>query len=146
MRLKQGRAQEAVDAYRQGITLYRGLVRATRSDTAQATLAELHTKLAQAYLVLGDHDQAYQTLKAVRLTATEPAKKPKETAPPAHEGLPGKLIVSAPKHLLDQVGAGQMSFADFQRAASVQYLPSAVADTSAPQPPPGRAPGGDKTR
>jgi len=36
--------------------------------------------------------------------------------------LPSKLIISAPKRLLDQVGAGKIPYADFRRQATVDYF------------------------
>ena len=36
--------------------------------------------------------------------------------------LPAKLIISAPKRLLDEVGTGKMSLAEFKKAASIEFL------------------------
>jgi tetratricopeptide (TPR) repeat protein len=36
--------------------------------------------------------------------------------------LPGKLVISATKKQLDDVGSGKMSFEDFKKAASVEYV------------------------
>ena len=36
--------------------------------------------------------------------------------------LPNKLIISASKRLLDQVGTGKISFEEFKKSVSVQYL------------------------
>jgi hypothetical protein len=40
--------------------------------------------------------------------------------------VPGKLIVSAPKKLLDQVGSGKMTFDEFRKAAGVEFLPAST--------------------
>ena len=52
-----------------------------------------------------------------------------QTRPPAKPGegqarivLPAKLIISASKEQLNQVGSGKLSFEEFKKAASVQYL------------------------
>ena len=43
----------------------------------------------------------------------------KAISPPS---LPSKLIISAPKRLLDQVGAGKIPYADFRRQATIDYF------------------------
>jgi len=49
----------------------------------------------------------------------EPAAFSALVPPPS---LPSKLIISAPKRLLDQVGAGKIPYADFRRQATIDYF------------------------
>jgi len=50
-------------------------------------------------------------------TAAPPPVAAKE---PAAVSLPGKLILSAPKSLLDQVGGELISFADFRKQVTLE--------------------------
>jgi tetratricopeptide (TPR) repeat protein len=115
LHLKQGKYEEAVKAYQQALELNPGAKQA----------AALYRKLAEAYLGLGKDAEARQAIdKAMELAkvgqaeAAEPVKQPKATRSP----LPAKLIISAPKKLLDQVGSGKITPEEFQKAATVDYL------------------------
>jgi hypothetical protein len=127
--LKQGKAQEAVAAYTNA-----GKLLETGSPAEGEKAEEQLRKLAQAYLAAGDVkgartalDQLARSERSAAAKASQapaakgssnarPAETPKPTPPPA------KLIVSATKQVLDQVGSGKMSFEDFKKAATVQYL------------------------
>jgi hypothetical protein len=52
--------------------------------------------------------------------ATDAAARPEE--PESAFPLPRKLIISAPKNLLDQVGAGKITFDEFKQAVTVQSI------------------------
>src|SRR5262249_46442921 len=119
----------------------------TRQDWLLNILAtsELHGKLAQAYLALGDEERALQATKRfvevarnAERTAQSGRAAPGTPAPKRTEAganpLPAKLIISVPKTLLDQVGNGKISFAEFKKGAAVEYLPLAAAEGSGAGP------------
>jgi tetratricopeptide (TPR) repeat protein len=115
LHLKQGKYEEAVKALQQALDLKPG---------AKQT-AGLYRKLAEAYLGLSKDaearqaiDKAIEYLKAGQTEAPDPAKPPRT----AHSPLPAKLIISAPRKLLDQVGSGKITVEEFQKAATVDYL------------------------
>ncbi|MCI0458324.1 MAG: DUF1549 domain-containing protein [Gemmataceae bacterium] len=180
LHVKQGRTQEAVEAYQKALQLneeeflrrvYMDLVgtppskervrdftadpdpqkwqkvlkllleQSERADklqldprTVQTNLIglELLTKLTQAYLTLGDEAKARQALNTLARYATETnnftyGRRPSPTeqkvaGAKAVVPLPTKLIISAPKKLLDQVGIGKISFDEFKKAAVVEML------------------------
>jgi tetratricopeptide (TPR) repeat protein len=110
---------------------------------------ELHLKAAQAYLALGEAEKAREALRrtvgyaqsAEKISLLDPARetrpsKPAEAA--AAVALPAKLILTASKRLLDQVGTGKISFEEFRKAATVEYVtfPAAEKNSSAPASPP----------
>src|SRR5262249_40405898 len=105
---------------------------------AELELIDLSRKLAQAYRATGAHDAALNLLQgmAQRIQkadrSTQPAAKPSAGAAPA--ALPAKLIISAPKKLLDQVGAGKWSFENFREAATVEHLDFTPADKKPAKP------------
>ena len=139
---KQRRHKEAVKVYEeaakrygeveQSLALFRDT---TRRDRLQTSLAEseLHGKLAQAYLALGEEQKALQATQrfveaarqAEQMAQPGPAAAPKR---PAAGSMPlaAKLTISAPKALLEQAGTGKLPFADFKKAATVEYLPWAA--------------------
>jgi hypothetical protein len=111
---KQGKAEEAIQAFRQALKL--------KPDGDQAR--DVLRKLAATLLSVDNVAEAEQVMKEFSALAARQQEKP--TAPPkagpAKVLLPAKLIVSAPKKVLDQVGAGKISFEEFQKAATVEYL------------------------
>jgi hypothetical protein len=132
--LKQGKAQEAVAAY-----VNAGKLLDATSPANGPKAEEQLRKLAQAYLAAGDVKNARSALDQLSRADRGPAAK--QSQPPAPKGgsgaksaeapkptpPPAKLIVSATKKVLDQVGSGKMSFEDFKKAATVQYLDFAPA-------------------
>lgn len=114
LHLKQGKHEEAIKAFH--------YVLKRISDPKRE--AELHRKLAQCYLMQGDDEKARAELdQAIALVKkeTEAKAKPASTAKPATT-LPIKLIISAPKKLLDQAEAGKITFEEFRRQAHVETL------------------------
>lgn len=114
LHLKQGKYDEA-------IRVYARMLGETKSPKVDA---ELNRKLAQCYLMQGQDEQARAFLDqaiALMKKETEAKDKPLPAAKPA-AALPVKLIVSAPKKLLDQVKAGKITFEEFRRQASVETL------------------------
>jgi hypothetical protein len=65
---------------------------------------------AREFLALANAPQTPAQDKAV--------SKPASAASP----LPARLIITASKRLLDQVGAGKMSLEDFKKAATMEHL------------------------
>jgi hypothetical protein len=51
----------------------------------------------------------------------KPAKEPAKEKPKA-AALPSKLIISASKKLLAEVGAGKISFEDFTKGVSAEFV------------------------
>jgi tetratricopeptide (TPR) repeat protein len=112
LHMKQEKYNEAILAFQRYLEL------ATRPQQA----APVHRRLAECYLMQGKDTEAQAELeRAVALTKKETEAREKPAANPA-AALPVKLIISAPKKLLDQVKAGKISFEDFRRQASVEML------------------------
>lgn len=106
LHVSQGSAKKAIDMYSRALEL--------KPDAKQATALQL--KIAHAYLTLKDLDKGAEWLKRAKEGADKVAKPE-----PAPSPLPAKLIVSAPKKLLDQAGAGKITFEEFKKAATVDY-------------------------
>jgi tetratricopeptide (TPR) repeat protein len=111
---KQGRYHEAIRAWDRAVELKPGANEAAR----------VYRKLAQCYLTMGEDDKARAALDRLRALQKESADGRDKTgaANKRAAGLPVKLIVSAPKKLLDQVGEGKIKVEDFCRQASVKTL------------------------
>jgi hypothetical protein len=79
--------------------------------------------LAQAYLTLGKDDLARQAIESAVKAGKKPASGgTKNPAPARPSPLPSKLIISAKKRILDQAGTQKISFDDFKKAATVEFL------------------------
>lgn len=123
LHLKQGRAKEAVAAYRKALETESAL-----AATPGAMSRELARKLAQALLAVGDEasvreaqellTKALQEKPAGKLGETLGVRQVKPSIP-----LPPKLIISVPKRLLDQVGTGKINFEEFVKGATVERVP-----------------------
>lgn len=114
LHLKQGRTQEAIAAYEKALELGG----AGRQEA-------LYRKLAQAYLALsetGKQDQSVAVRRALEYLRRLQDGKTEAAPPAAGPQLPARLTLSAPKKLLDQAGAGQMSLEEFRRTARVELL------------------------
>ena len=127
LHLKQGRFEDAVKAFQKAID--------QKPDAKQ--MAAIYRKLAQVYLNLEKDAQAQEAVqKAVEwLKKQQQAAKTPQPAEPV-PALPAKLIISARKKLLDQAGAGKISFEEFKKAATVEYLtfpPPAAKTTEKPR-------------
>jgi hypothetical protein len=129
LHLRQGRYREAAQAYESAlqVLLRQRELKPDKTDVQQLLLAvELANRLTRVAEVSGDPANVQRwrelSLKFAR-TALEWSEAHK--GKPAEKGtipLPARLIVSAPKKLLEQAGTGKLSFAEFRKAASVQYL------------------------
>jgi hypothetical protein len=121
---RQGKSQEALACYAQAVRLLNG--NSSQFKDAKQ-VAGLYGKVAQVYLALQQNEAARKAiltsleyLKRIDDSETKPAKSAKGRSSVA---LPAKLIISASKKVLDQAGAGKMTFADFVKEAQVEYLP-----------------------
>jgi tetratricopeptide (TPR) repeat protein len=124
LHLKQENWSKAIDAYK----------KAVEYNPEPKQVAVLYQKLARSHLGQApDNHEAYQKviekgMEWLRLAQGEAAK----ASQPAPSPLPAKLIVSAPKKLLDQAGAGKVSFEEFKKAATVEYLTAPAPATKPP--------------
>jgi hypothetical protein len=128
LHLKQGRAKEALEAYQKVLLPFEAKWGwGTAGEITQAK--DLYNKMIQAHLQLKDFEGAQQVLQKALKVPKTPNQRPEKPATgavgSAPAALPSKLIVSAPKRLLDQVGGGKLGFEDFKKAATVEYLTSA---------------------
>jgi tetratricopeptide (TPR) repeat protein len=124
LHLKQGHYDEATAAFVQAMMLCQGF-RGDPIPKQEAQVAALHRKLAQCYLMKGEDEKASAELnKAIAfLKKTADTKdKPAPATKSAAATLPVKLIISAPKKLLDQVGERKITFDEFRRHARVEML------------------------
>jgi tetratricopeptide (TPR) repeat protein len=144
LHMKQGRYKDAATAYKKALELDRQAEKnrktgASQTVRQQLTAVDLYNKLAQAQFAAGEGDSALQALqqlaeharrgetvarKAWEQQLTPDPLQPQATGAGAAPAiaLPAKLIVSAPKRLLDQAGAGAISLEEFKKRASIQYL------------------------
>jgi hypothetical protein len=132
LHLKQGRSHEAAEAYVSALaTADRAKAGDGRDLSALLAGVEASSKLAQAYLAMSRPEAARAALARAADYARRAEQQtggPAKAAAPAGGAappLPAKMIVSAPKRLLDQVGAGGMTFEEFRKGATVEYLPFA---------------------
>lgn len=119
---KQGQNAEAIKAYETAVSKI--------SNQNPSDVATLYRKLASAYLTQKQDEKAKEAMtNAVEWSKKQPGWTMSlrwSTSSPA--SLPFKLIISAPKKLLDQVGGGKMSFEDFKKAATVEQVTFAAGE------------------
>jgi hypothetical protein len=109
---KQGKIEEAIQALQQAVKLK------PEGDQAREALR----KLAATLLVAGKDAEAEQVMKQFSVLTAKQPEKAAPKADPQKTSLPAKLIITASKKLLDQVAAGTITFEEFQKAATVDYL------------------------
>jgi hypothetical protein len=122
LHLKQGQYAEALTTLQRAIKQMEDKVKEAPDGPEAVRLGAQYAQLAQALLAAGKVDEARDALEKAR-------KLPKKVAPPAVGAagkptgpvLPAKLTVSATKKLLDQVGAGKISFEEFRKEAKVEF-------------------------
>jgi hypothetical protein len=138
---KQNQMQNAIELYEKAWVTYRKLLDeerkaggATSDLQLNLEVAELLGKLGQCYRAQGDSEKARRIVTYLAGVGQKTGLV--DSPPPAGASpLPAKLIVSASKKLLDQVGAGKMSFDEFKKAATVQYLDFAAKTDKEPAKP-----------
>jgi len=124
--IKQGKIQEAIKAFQRALNL----------DPPAKQAADLYRKIAQVDLVLEDVAAAKKALEMADQNlkeAAEPAKGSGPGKPNSPPTLPSKLIISAPKGLLDQAAAGKIPYADFRRQATIDYFAFSSSTQPAPR-------------
>jgi hypothetical protein len=97
------------------------------------TAAHLYLLLARGYESAGDKEAAREAMEKVeslsKMAATRTIETPTAKALPATPpALPSKLVVTASKKLLDEVGAGKMTFEAFRKAATVESVKPPAAE------------------
>lgn len=117
LHLKNGKTEQAIEAYAKALTtlgleLTKPVTEVPRTTTG---VEELYDKLVQALSKAGRVEEAKKVLERIGEWKTKIGK-----ARPSP--LPARLILSASKRLLDQVGNEKISFEEFKKAASVEYL------------------------
>lgn len=122
LHMKQGRGEEAFRAYHKAFDLnkdasadhilYVQAMKAFNAIKNRSTELELAGQKVDELRNKRNEEQ----LKAAK---EEKSQKPAEAKPTP---LPGKLVITASKKLLDDVGSGKISFEDFKKAASVEYV------------------------
>lgn len=137
LHMKQGKGQEAVSAYKAAMDqLDKGMFAKKGPNNYEFVAGDLpfvlmavdiSHKTAQAYVAAGDNEAAHKELEnASRLTReaeklTVGAATTANPKPAGSAALPNKLVVTASKKLLDDVGAGKLTFEAFCKAATVEY-------------------------
>src|SRR5262249_52431957 len=129
LHMKQTRYKDAAAAYQKALDAYKKKGDQPRASASQALRSQLiavdlYNKLAQANLGSGDEDSALKALQQLADYARKGETVARDAWDQQHTknlaqqtaraapaiALPTKLIISAPKKLLDQVGAGRISF------------------------------------
>jgi hypothetical protein len=138
LHLKQGKNEQAVASFEEALKGYLDASETLRRAGLDVkgkpeTDAELErelvvtaAKLIQLYTAQGKQEEVQKMLKTldghVKRTKTETSDKSSET--PAKVELPAKLVISAPKKLLEVVGSGKITFEEFRKNATVDYQPA----------------------
>jgi hypothetical protein len=120
LHMKQQQYKDALDVYNKAIAAYELEAKTNPQADHNPRLATFYARQAQALLAQGQEDAAMDLLKkaqGLRDGKKSADAKPKEPAKPR---VPVKLIISATKRQLDQVGAGKMTVDEFRKAASVE--------------------------
>lgn len=138
LHVKQGRYAEAARVYRGALekltTALAPADRRTQADVQKLLAAgEIANRLAQVLLAQGQNDQARAVMSTGQKLADAAVKLADSLkGKPGRSGiaLPSQLIISAPKKLLTQVGDGKVTFEEFRKAATVEYVRFADAKDS----------------
>jgi hypothetical protein len=114
--LKQGKVKEALKAYEAALKLL-------ESSPNDASLVQVHQGLAQALLADGKFEEAKKhvenALALYKATGNNSNKPKKEAKAPATVAT--KLVVSAPKKVLDGVASGKITIEEFKKEVTVDY-------------------------
>lgn len=119
--LKQDKVNDAVTAYESALRL---LAKGAPTN-GTASKAEVYKKLLQALAAKGDMPALRKATEEYEAAVQEhkaAAAGQKAEKTPKPEPLPGKMIITVSKKLLEQTRATNGSFEDFRKAASVEYL------------------------
>jgi hypothetical protein len=100
--------------------LYHKALETVISDKDSAQKTEILRKLAQILVANGKYDEAKHLLEQILAKNSQEAKPVQKEAPKPLP-LPAKLIITAPKELLYQVGTKRIDFEAFSKAVTVEY-------------------------
>ncbi len=130
-RVKQERLREAAAPYQAAITGYAELIEKRRKAAATprelmddlSALTVARSKLASVLFALKRDQEARQLLAQVArdYEFINGKAAPAPPQPAAKKTQTGKLIVSAPKRLLDQVGTGKLSPEEFRKQVALDF-------------------------
>jgi hypothetical protein len=122
LHIKQQQYDKALEALRRAAEAAEAAVKEAPADPSRLkTLGDINSKQAQALLAIGRLDEARALLEKAQQLKVGP--KPVTPPKPADVGrLPARLVISARKGLLDQVGDGKIDFETFRRQATIEYL------------------------
>jgi tetratricopeptide (TPR) repeat protein len=123
MHLKQGQPQKAIEAYVKAVGQAESDAKGLGDDPHhRERISAAYLKLAQAYLAAGNLDEARTAMDQAKAAREKSARPSKPIGKTVAITLPIRLIFSAPKKLLDQVGNGQSTFEDFCKQVTVEYF------------------------
>ncbi len=120
--MKQHDYNQAAEAFKKAMVSRQNLPHESAMDLE---VIEAASKWARALMAQGKNDEAERIVQGiVKITdKLGSAQRPDKAAPgKADVTLPGKLIITVPKTLIDQSSLGKMSFDEFRKSASVEYL------------------------
>jgi hypothetical protein len=126
--LRRGQPMEALNDYRRALNQ---MSPKADDNHTLSQLLELYRKLDQERLSLTDLENVRKEIDL--LEKLDERQAPKRTGPaqPVEARLPGKLLISAPKGLLDQAGAGKIGFEQFKKVVTVEELEFAKSNATA---------------
>lgn len=158
LHVKQGKTQAALDAYRDAAAVLGEVAQFTidkdasaddaraQLEQAQQQIIQLYAKLAHVQALLGRHEEARATMQKVAegmarlkvrigdavvdVTVNDTSDKVLGEAKKSAARLPVKLIVSAPKKLLLEVGEGAISLEEFKKQLSIEVRGLEQAESS----------------
>jgi tetratricopeptide (TPR) repeat protein len=127
LHLKQQQYDQALETTKKAISqLVKEAPAAVMTKGQRQRLASLYSRKAQALLAMGKFDEARDALERAAKAAQEDTAAANTAlvnkTRPEEMSLPAKLIISAPKNLLDAVGNGKIDYEAFRQQASVEYL------------------------
>jgi hypothetical protein len=146
LHLQRGKSEDAITAYKEALARLEKEVFSRRSAQGKTPgggaaagdvplllmEVELCNKIAQVYIQAGNSEYGRILIQrgsklakeAETLTGNAATANPRPSTP----ALPSKLIVTASKKLLDEIGSGKMTFEAFRKAATVEYVTPSAAD------------------
>jgi hypothetical protein len=125
LHVRQGKTNEAIDAFSKAVNAAKtATIAQPAGEDAKANVErvkqrvrDLSTKLARALLDAGRVDEARKALEMETQIKVLPASASGTPSVP----LPAKLSITATKKLLDQVGAGKISYDEFRKQVTLDY-------------------------
>jgi tetratricopeptide (TPR) repeat protein len=152
LHMKQGQNEQAATAFEAALKVYDDSLQLQRrrsldpkeTPEAEAQMVKVYrltaAKLLQAYAALGKQQEMQQMLKKLDAQMGKaPATDGGGSKPPAptlqKQELPAKLVISAPKKLLEMAGSGKITFEEFRKNATVDYQPPKTIDKQPAKPP-----------